>query len=391
MRRLLGLFRVSVAVGLLVCGGCGKEENARARKQDGERKAAEHRPATAQIKNTMEKCTAFLRGTQHDDGGWGARGSDVGITGLVVVAIAEAPGDVRNKNADLIGKAVKYLLANRRDDGSIVNEDGQVANYRTSIAARALIALDREKHKGTIDAAVKYTKGIQGKDPNDKARFGSMGYGSDETKGDQINTEMAIELLAKAGVPEDDPVYKRALVFLGRTQNVDEYAEVGVKTSNDGGAIYRSVRGGEGASKAGTITLPDGTKVWKSYGGATYALLKSLLFAGLEKDNPRVQAAYQWICEHYTVKENPEMGEQGLYYFYYTMARTLELGGSPTIKKGDTQHNWAEELAAEIISRQNEDGSWVNSGNDRWWEADPTLASAYSMNALNICHGMLAK
>ena len=94
--------------------------------------------------------------------------------------------------------------------------------------------------------------------------------------------------------------------------------------------------------------LPDGTVVPRSYGGATYTLLKSLLFAGLRKDHPRVQAAYQWICDHYTVKAHPEMGDQGLYFFYYTMARTLELWGSPTIRKGNVEHRWAEELAAEI-------------------------------------------
>ncbi|MFH1732195.1 MAG: prenyltransferase/squalene oxidase repeat-containing protein [Planctomycetota bacterium] len=376
---------VLMLAGSMMLVSCGQEEQGRQQGRGGDTGAVK-----PDIRGSIENAVAFLRAAQHKDGGWGARGSGVGITGLVIEALAGIPEDIRKKNADLIEKGVKYILANRRKDGSIVNEDGMVANYRTSIATRALIAIDREKYKDTIDAAVKYTKGIQGTDPNDKAKFGSMGYGSDKTKGDIINTAEALEMLEKAGVSKDDDVWKRAMVFLSRTHNSDEDAEAGVKTANDGGAIYRSVRDVEGASKAGTIKLPDGTEVPRSYGGATYALLKSLLFAGMKKDHPRVQAAYKWICDHYTVKEHPELGQQGLYYFYFTMVRTLELWGDPTIKQGAAVHNWAEQLAAQIISLQKKDGSWTNP-KDKWWESDPALVSAYCIFSLNSCQRMLEK
>jgi squalene-hopene/tetraprenyl-beta-curcumene cyclase len=384
MRIALRILSVLALAGLL-CTGCGQQDDG-----NGEAKQppAPKTGARAEIETAVAKGADFLREAQNEDGGWGAKGSDVGITGLVVTGLAKAPAPIPEKNKALIDKGVKYILSKRREDGSIVNDDGQVANYRTTISARALIAVDAEKYRDTIDAAVRYTKGIQGKDPDDKAKFGSMGYGSDKTKGDIINTDFALEFLAEAGVSEDDPVYKRALVFLGRTQNLDEYAEEGIKTTNDGGAIYRAVRDVEGASKAGTIKLPDGTEVPRSYGGATYCLLKSLLFAGMKKDHPRVQAAYDWIREHYTLEEHPEMGKQGLYYFYYTMARTLELWGSPTIEAEDTEHNWAKELAAALIARQRDDGSWVNR-EDRWWESDPALVTAYSILTLDICDDVL--
>jgi len=351
------------------------------------------RPAIAA---SIEKAVAFLAKAQHADGGWlgqdpKAKESDVGVTGLVLEALAKVPAGVRAKNQDVIEKGVKYLLANQRPDGSINNKDGMLANYRTSIAARALIALDREKYKTAIEGAVKYTKGIQGKDPKDASRFGSMGYGSDPNRGDIINTSEAIEMLRQAGVPEDDPAFKDAMVFLGRVQNLDEYAEQGVKTQNDGGAIYLTDRSDKGASKAGTIKLPDGTEVPRSYGGATYNLLKDYLFMGLKKDNPRVLGAYDWIRKHYTVKEDPEMGQQGLYYSCYTLARTLQLWGTPMITDGaGVEHNWAKELAERIVSLQGKDGSWVNA-EDRWWESDPSLVTAYTISALNICDEMLGK
>ncbi len=387
----LSVFVVLTLVGSMCLVSCGEEKKEPL--PSGVKEVSPEVMELASIYISTEKAVAFLRTAQHEDGGWGAgeRGSGVGITGLVIEALAGVPADIRKKNADVIEKGVKFILSQRRDNGSIVSKDGMLANYRTSVAVRALIAVDREKYKDVIEAAVNYTKGIQGKDPNDKGKFGGIGYGmSDPTKSDIINTGEALDMLAKAGVKEDDEVWKRAKVFLGRVQNSDEYAEAGVKTANDGGAIYRSVRDAKDASKAGMITLPDGTKVPMSYGGATYALLKSQLFSGMKKDNPRVQAAYGWICTNYTVKEHPKLGQTGLYYFYYTMVRTLELYGGPTIKKGDTVHNWPSELAAQIISLQKKDGSWSNA-KDRWWESDPALVSAYCIFSLNTCERMMEK
>ncbi|MFW6158940.1 MAG: hypothetical protein ACOC8E_06240, partial [Planctomycetota bacterium] len=258
-----------------------------------------------------------------------------------------------------------------------------------SIGARALIAVDPAKYEDTITGAVNYTRGIQGSDPDDKAKFGSMGYGSDETKGDAMNTIEALQLLAESGLSEDDPAFERAKVFLFRLQNRDEgHPDEGVRTTNDGGAIYRSIRDVEGASKAGTIKLPDGTEVPKSYGGATYNLIRGLLFCGMEKDHPRVQAAYKWVRDHYSATEHPEMGQQGLYYYYYSMVRTLELWGSPTIQVGGQEVNWAEDLAKELVAKQNDDGSWANP-EPRWWESTKPLATAYSVLSLNTCARLL--
>ena len=49
------------------------------------------------------------------------------------------------------------------------------------------------------------------------------------------------------------------------------------------------------------------------------------------------------------------------------------------------EHMWAQELAAALIQRQNPDGSWSNPI-DRWWEADPILATSYALQTLNICY-----
>ena len=44
----------------------------------------------------------------------------------------------------------------------------------------------------------------------------------------------------------------------------------------------------------------------------TYTGLKSFLYAGVNKDDPRVKAAVSWVRAHYTFEENPGMGQAGL-------------------------------------------------------------------------------
>ena len=57
----------------------------------------------------------------------------------------------------------------------------------------------------------------------------------------------------------------------------------------------------------------------------TYAGLKSMIYAGVDKDDQRVTAARKWITQFYTIEENPGMGQQGLFYYYQTFAKTLSI------------------------------------------------------------------
>jgi squalene-hopene/tetraprenyl-beta-curcumene cyclase len=127
-------------------------------------------------------------------------------------------------------------------------------------------------------------------------------------------------------------------------------------------------------------TTPEGGL--RSYASMTYAGLKSMIFAGLDKDDPRVKAALEWLAKHYTFDENPGMGDSGLYYYYHTMGKALDVLGDETFtdSKG-TAHAWRDELADAVIGRQQADGSWVNA-NARWMENDPNLVTAYALMAL---------
>jgi squalene-hopene/tetraprenyl-beta-curcumene cyclase len=123
----------------------------------------------------------------------------------------------------------------------------------------------------------------------------------------------------------------------------------------------------------------------RSYGSMTYAGFKSMIYAGLTKDDPRVKTALEWIKKNYSVEKNPGEGDAGLYYYYDTFAAALAASGleEVTDAAGKT-HDWKKELIAELAKRQQPDGSWVNT-NRQWFENDPNLATAFALKALSYC------
>jgi squalene-hopene/tetraprenyl-beta-curcumene cyclase len=148
---------------------------------------------------------------------------------------------------------------------------------------------------------------------------------------------------------------------------------------NDGG-FYYTVAGG-GGNPAGKTD--DGGL--RSYGSMTYAGFKSMIYAGVKRDDPRVKAAYEWIQKHYTLDENPGMGPAGLYYYYHTFAKALDaIGDAEVVDANGTAHDWRTELADKYILTQNKDGSWVNK-TPRWLEGDPNLVTAYGLLCLSYC------
>ena len=188
------------------------------------------------------------------------------------------------------------------------------------------------------------------------------------------------------------------MVFIARTQNAKSVdpllAKLKIGTSGDGGFRYAPDE-----TRGPTDTSDDGTRVFSSYGSMTYAALKSLLYASVKKDDPLVQDAFAWIARSFTVQENPGMatrqnpraGQQGLFYYYHTMAKALALYGQRMIKdeKG-VEHNWAAELGTNLAKLQAEDGSWKNTSK-RWMEEIPVLATSYALVALVECQTSLAR
>lgn len=346
----------------------------------------------AMAQQDLNEGLAFLLAEQNADGGWGASPdrSHPAITALVLKALVQHPSFAADSPA--VARGYAYLLKFQQPDGSIYDPDPQAgqATYTTAVAVMALVAADEPLYQPIIAKAAAYLKGLQvvegsatpGGETVDKdhASFGGIDYGR-SGEPNLSTLQFALEALDAAGVPKSDPVWANAMVFLTRTQNFGENDQPWAAVVNDGGFVYAP-----NESKAGTVIGAEGRQGLRSYGSMTYAGFKSMLYANVGRDDPRVQAAYEWIRAYWRLDSNPNMPEttsqQGLYYYYHTFAKALRTWGQPVIT--DTRglaHNWREELIETLNARQNSDGSWVNSA-DRWYEGMPVLVTAYAVLAL---------
>ena len=340
----------------------------------------------AAIRAAIDRASAHLsdRGQAAD----GSFSAEIGpaVTALVVTALVRTgtPPD-----APAVTRGLDHLLSFRRTDGAIAPPESPVANYETSIALMALHACNADgRHDRAIREAQTFLRGLQwddgeGKGASDLAH-GGAGYGR-TSRPDLSNTAFMIEALRTAGVSADDPAIQKALVFVSRTQNLvgpDNTAPFAARNTNaddTGGFYYTPAAGCE--SQAGE--RPEGGL--RSYGSMTYAGLKSMIFAGLTRDDPRVQAAVDWLRRHYTFAENPGMGDAGLFYFFHTASKALDaLGEDSFTDAAGVAHDWRAELSDALLATQREDGSWVNA-NPRWLEDDPNLVTAYALLALANC------
>ena len=326
------------------------------------------------------KAIAFLKASQADDGSFSSQ-LGPGVTALVTYSLIRSGVPVNDPD---VAQALRFLEQQVQKDGGIYKGE-QYQNYETSLAIMCFHEADKDgKYKKLIDSATRYAKKIQwdsdeGIDPTDP-RYGGQGYGKNK-RPDLSNTGMFIDALETIGTDKNDPAIQEALKFISNSQNLDtpyNSTKFGALI-NDGGFYYTPA--GEGESKADK-TDNGGLR---SYGSMTYIGFKSLLYAGVSRDDPRVQAAKQWIADHYTLEENPGVQQQGLYYYYHVFAKSLAAYGEPLLvdSKG-VEHNWRHDMIETLSKRQSPDGSWVNTA-DRWYEGDASLVTGYSLLALSYC------
>ena len=324
---------------------------------------------------------AYLASQQAEDGSW-AKGN-IGISALCTQALLVGGKTIQDPP---VRKAVDFLAKQQADDGGI--HDLGLENYTTSIALVVLVKADPKTYADPIEKAKAYLIAHQWDETESidlgNPWYGGAGYGQHE-RPDLSNEAFFLEAMHQAGVPKDHPLWKKAQVFLSRTQDRSESND-GVFVGTDGGGFVYSPHGG-GESKAGTVDLPNGQKGLKAYASMTYAGFKSFVYAGLARDDPRVLAALDWIRRHWTFDENPELGQQGLFYYYMTAARALSAWGEPAIMDARRRtHDWRAELSDSILRRQRENGSWFNEA-ERWFEGEqvPVVPTSYCIIALAEC------
>jgi squalene-hopene/tetraprenyl-beta-curcumene cyclase len=209
------------------------------------------------------------------------------------------------------------------------------------------------------------------------------------------------------------------MAFLARCQMVDSVNDMPYADgSGQGGFIYATSENRDRVGSGQTMaqgpealvveTTDDGARVstLRAYGSMTYAGFKSMLYADLDRRDPRVLAAKEWMRRNYTLDENPQLGSEGLYYYFVTFARAMDAYGqqfiTPLVPAGSSEivindeaasgaapggfvegetRDWQNDLVARLAELQNPDGSF-KSVNERWMENNPVLITAYSLIAL---------
>ncbi|MDZ4755055.1 MAG: hypothetical protein SGJ11_11250 [Phycisphaerae bacterium] len=374
----------------------------------------------------LERGLAYLRTSQRPNGAWMERdlvqptdqpraaNAALAVTAMGAKAFLQAHPDDETAR-----RALTFVIQGVRDQGYEAIAGSGIGTYVVSAVLSALAISEDRTYHDEMRAAVEWLKTTQW-DQSEGLRpaqdwFGGAGYGRNK-RPDLSNTQLMLDALHDAGISPDDPTVQKALAFVSRAQNLPATNEAAwarsSTASGDGGFIYTPANGGEsfasdlaGEGRTGEL-MPEGHRSLRSYGSMTYAGFKSLLYAGLTRDDERVKAAFDWVCRHYTFDENPGLGQQGLYYYYHAMARALVAAQqatippappaspappAPTNAKDTTTttatatavvvRNWRDDLVAAIVARQRDDGSWINAV-ERWEESQPDLATIYALLAL---------
>lgn len=327
------------------------------------------------------KAADYLLARGNEQGSY-SKQAGPGVTALITTALLR---NGRSSEEPPIARSLKYLEGMVRDNGGIYQEGTLYRNYETCLAMMCFSAANKDgRYTKIIAKADAFVQDLQWDESEDKdysdPAYGGAGYGK-HGRPDMSNTQFLLDALRAAGHDENSEAVQKILVFVSRCQNLEnEYnttpfaAKVG-----DGGFYYTCAAGG--SSQAGSTA----TGGLRSYASMTYAGLKSMIYAGVGPEDPRVKAAVSWIQKNYDLDSNPGLGQEGVFYYYHTFAKTLEaLGQDKFVDDQGVEHDWRAELVAELASRQQADGSFVNP-KDRWMEGDANLVTGYALMALSYC------
>ena len=347
-----------------------------------------------ELQHAIDRGLTWLQTNQNADGSW-STSEHPGVTGLVLLSFKGNPGlQPGQAQPPFLDRGYAYVLASVQPDGGIYRTS--LNNYNTSICMMALLAADRPDYQPILLNARRYlvslqnhfdTNGVTG-DPLD----GGIGYGDHNSHSDIDNTLFALQALSATkplildkSPREPDLDWNAAIRFLQNCQNLPGHNSadwVADDPTNRGGFVYYP-----GASNAGKITnAATGKVALRSYGSVSYSGLLSYIYADLKNDDPRVTAVLTWLKNNYTLAENPGMSQQGVYYYYHTMAKALAATQITELDLPDGRKvDWRHDLGLKLLNLQQRDGSWVNTEN-RWWEKDATLVTAYSVLSLEIIY-----
>jgi hypothetical protein len=367
----------------------------------------------------------YLLAQQSPDGAWR---SDItttfkdgtALTPLAITALQEAhDAGVRNPEVEAaIKKGLAWLAKLSKPDGTIdPGPDGlDFPIYTAALTTKALSHATGKEFVKHRDGWVKYLKERQlteklGWKPAEK-QYGGWGYCRVIPKKPEPNvfapnliesnlsaTVFALDALKSAGAL-DEKTAKIAAIFVRRCQNWPLLAphESPFIWSRfiDGG--FHFIYDDPTRNKAGVAN--DKPQVFHSYGSTTADGLRALRLCGQAEDDAREWGAIEWLLRYFRADTHPgnyvkshEPNREAVYYYYAASVakalREVDVTKAPWQRVGVDislldRKDWAAELAAELVKRQNKDGSWVNPV-ELVREHVPVVATCNALCALARC------
>jgi squalene-hopene/tetraprenyl-beta-curcumene cyclase len=352
-------------------------------------------PANTQVREPVRRAVdrgiAWLLARQNTNGWWSSADHPA-LTALALSAIMGEPtGRFRSNPPPAVAKGYAFLLSSARPDGSI--HRGTLANYNTAISLVALAQANSTDYDDVIRRGrafvVRSQNDLGEPGKTDTPLDGGVGYADKYAHSDLNNTLTALEAIRatqhlvsdKQTSTAPDLNWNAAIHFIESCQNLPSHNKqdwVSDDPKDRGGFVYYP-----GVSMAGGVTnATTGRVALRSYGSISYAGLLSYLYADFSRDDVRVRAVLDWLRDNYTLDENPGMGAQGLFYYLHLMTKALTAAHINTLEVADGRHaDWRIEVARRLLDLQKSDGSWANT-NNRWWEKDPCLVTAYVLLSL---------
>ena len=347
----------------------------------------------------LAKAGAWLVSQQKEDGSF-SNPKHPGLTAIALWGLEGAAAAKEAAGADAAAekaaaeKAVGWILSKAQDDGGFYTRvpgraGGGLSTYNTALCLTAL-SFSRRADPEFVGSVLKArdflaSSQLQG----DDGFAGGFGYdkAAPHRYADLNNAVFAVEAMRRTQRFEDmrpeggkraDLDWDAALSFVESLHNGDGAGD------DAGGFAYSHAD-----AKAGAEAGPDGKLVLRSYGSITYSGLLALVYCRLPPHDPRVRSALDWASRHWTLEENPGMGEQGLYFFYDIVGRALSASGFEAVPRAEGGAiEWRPALLRKLLCLQRADGSFVNR-NGRYWENDPVLATGYSAVTAAFAGGLL--
>lgn len=360
------------------CGGPGRVLPAASRKE--------------RTQQAVERGARWLCKNQSEDGAWR---SDVyatfkdgpALTPLALLALRDLPVTESIELART--KGIAYLTELIRSKGNVGGERG--LGYPVYTAALTVQVMESGPARMLWTSYLRQRQLTEdlGWQPEDR-EYGGWGYSSilprkgaatgvvpQLIESNLSATVHALDAIQTVGKAEDEPLLRKARMFVERCQNFGDDPKF-----DDGGFYF--IYADPVRNKAGVAGKDaQGRERFTSYGSATADGLRALLACGTPADHARVSAARRWLEKNFHADAHPgaysrdrSQNQPAVYYYYcYSLARSLQVLGKA---------NRADALADALLKKQRDDGSWINSAT-AVREDDPIVATSLALAALNLC------